>query len=245
VTSTISTIDYLTDEPGMPTADHYLRIPQADEWLNSNDRRHKRAEARVVKMWRDAAATWARSARLPKGITPVRIVARLSFPTNAHRDPGNWYPTAKACIDGLRDAGVLAEDTAAHVVGPDMRLGPNAGRGQRGVIVLELYRLAAVPADTSSTKKAKPTGPVSARRPDTGVTRARATLPAALELERPPAPRFDPNPTVDGRDPEAYAKYAERLDVECPGWWAAPAQGMAPGLLEQADIRREIYGDAA
>ncbi|GAA3455912.1 hypothetical protein GCM10018962_77460 [Dactylosporangium matsuzakiense] len=245
MTSTIA--DYLTDEPGMAPPNHFLRIPQPTEWLTSNDRRHPQAQARLVKIWRDAGATWARSERLPRMTTPVRIIARLGFSVGARRDPGNWYPSAKAAVDGFRDAGVLIDDSAAYVIGPDMRMGERLERGEPGMIVFEFYRLTPPAADTakSSTKKDKAPERVSARRPDTAVTRTRATLPAALELPPPAARRFDANPTVDTRDPEAYAKYAERLDVEVPGWWEAPAVGMTPGLLEQADIRREIHGAAA
>ena len=38
-------------------------------------------------------------------------------------DPANAYPAVKALIDGLVDAGVLPDDDAAHLDGPDMRLG--------------------------------------------------------------------------------------------------------------------------
>jgi hypothetical protein len=34
---------------------------------------------------------------------------------------GNYYPTAKAILDGLVDAGVLPDDNDDHVTGPDMR----------------------------------------------------------------------------------------------------------------------------
>jgi len=33
----------------------------------------------------------------------------------------NYFPTFKACIDGFVDAGVLADDSDAHVIGPDPR----------------------------------------------------------------------------------------------------------------------------
>jgi len=35
----------------------------------------------------------------------------------------NSFPTFKACIDGFVDAGVLADDSDLHVVGPDPRRG--------------------------------------------------------------------------------------------------------------------------
>lgn len=52
-------------------------------------------------------------------------------------------------------------------------------------------------------------------------------------------PGYDANPAVNGNDPFAYAKYAERLDKECPGWWRDSPAEMAPELAEQARRRRE------
>lgn len=45
----------------------------------------------------------------------------LVWADNRRRDPGNWYPTAKAIVDGLVDAGILIDDDHTKVVGPDMR----------------------------------------------------------------------------------------------------------------------------
>jgi hypothetical protein len=50
--------------------------------------------------------------------------------------------------------------------------------------------------------------------------------------------QFDMNPTVDGRDPDAYSRYATRLDVEVPGWWWADIDMMTDGLYEEAWRRR-------
>lgn len=96
-------------------------VPQRADWLNSNDRLHRMVKANRTAAWRGAAAIAAR------GIAPiegrVRIVATVRKAHGRRYDAGNYYPTAKACVDGLRDAGVLAEDDNAHVVGPDMRDG--------------------------------------------------------------------------------------------------------------------------
>ena len=35
--------------------------------------------------------------------------------------PANGYPTIKALIDGMTDAGVWPDDDSEHVIGPDMR----------------------------------------------------------------------------------------------------------------------------
>lgn len=50
--------------------------------------------------------------------------------------------------------------------------------------------------------------------------------------------RYDPNPTVDGNDPDAYRRYAERLDREVPDWYLDDAAGMAAPLAVYALQRR-------
>lgn len=38
-------------------------------------------------------------------------------PRRGRYDPGNLYPTAKACVDGIVDAGLLDADDWVHVDG--------------------------------------------------------------------------------------------------------------------------------
>jgi hypothetical protein len=128
--------------PNEPCPPHYYRVeipcPGADAWLNANDVAgaapkgwwHWRAS--LVASWRDAAGWYTRAARVPK-LHRVHIVAELRFTDRRRRDPCNYYPTVKACVDGLVDVGVLHDDSADYVLGPDMRLGTTALRG--GVIL--------------------------------------------------------------------------------------------------------------
>ncbi|GAA2457182.1 hypothetical protein GCM10010405_46540 [Streptomyces macrosporus] len=53
-------------------------------------------------------------------------------------DPANFYPSFKAAVDGLVDAGVLEDDDHTRVVGPDMRLGPIAKGGRLTLVVQEI-----------------------------------------------------------------------------------------------------------
>jgi hypothetical protein len=53
-------------------------------------------------------------------------------------------PTAKACVDGLVDAGVLEDDNFSRVRGPDMRLNVAAHReryGRGGVFTVRITEL--------------------------------------------------------------------------------------------------------
>ena len=103
-----------------------LVIEAPAPWITANQRGSWRASASHIQAWRAKAAWAAKAARMPKtGGQHVRIVA---FVQRAHNrggrwDPANWAPTAKACIDGLVDAGVLVDDSTRYVTGPDMRAG--------------------------------------------------------------------------------------------------------------------------
>lgn len=105
---------------------HLLTIPAPCDWLRLNgghgNRYHR---ASLTRQWREAAAWQARRQRIPAVVAyPVRIVATVHLDTRPSRwDATNWLLTAKACVDGLVDAGVLADDSNRHVVGPDMRAG--------------------------------------------------------------------------------------------------------------------------
>jgi crossover junction endodeoxyribonuclease RusA len=103
-------------------------------FLTANGRGAWQRTAGLVAKWRMEAAWAARVAEVPKQTERVRIVAEYRFKTKRRRDVGNWYPTTKACIDGLVDAGVLPDDNDTWVQGPDPRIGPADSGG--GCVVL-------------------------------------------------------------------------------------------------------------
>ena len=78
-------------EPADPVME--LTVPQVGNWLSANDREHPLKRARRVKEWRTAAGWLGRD---------VGAVENLA-------------PTAKAIMDGLRDAGVLPDDDTTNV----------------------------------------------------------------------------------------------------------------------------------
>ena len=107
-----------------------LTIAAPDEWINSNQRLSRYPLAERVKTWRTAAAATAR----PIGplVPPVRIIAHIFKPRAGRYDPNNLAPTTKAIVDGLVDAGLLADDSVDYVVGPDHRHG---GKGPARVVL--------------------------------------------------------------------------------------------------------------
>lgn len=102
----------------------------AGTYLNSNDRKHFHAKAPITAGWRATAATAATQAEIPQ-LDRAHIVVTFTFKDKRRRDVGNLYPTAKAIVDGIVDAGVLVDDDDAHLLGPDLR----RGYGDPGVLV--------------------------------------------------------------------------------------------------------------
>lgn len=125
---------------------HTLHIPAPDEWINANDRMHHMVKARLTKAWRWAACVAAKDARLPTFDQRVHITAHVHKLHGRQYDATNWAPTAKAAVDGLRDAGVLVDDSNKHVVGPDMRAGERAtGRAYLTLTIEEIDDVQALP----------------------------------------------------------------------------------------------------
>ena len=90
---------------------HLLKITAPAAFIRSNDHTHWRNRHTLTASWRGAAAWAAKSQHLPKfGMGPVAIAATVHRSDARKFDLDGIAPTVKACIDGLRDAGVLAED---------------------------------------------------------------------------------------------------------------------------------------
>ena len=105
-------------------------IPAPAMFINSNDRRHRMAEAKLTKAWRQAAYVACRN--IGPLNWPVQITVEVWKPRANRYDPGNLYPTAKACLDGIVDAGLLPDDSYKQVHGPDMRHG---GKGEASLVL--------------------------------------------------------------------------------------------------------------
>lgn len=91
-----------------------LEIPDA-LWMTSNQREHRMVVARKTREVRRLAELAARAANLPR-FMQVHVGVFVGYPTRRRADPANAYPTLKAALDGLTDAGVWEDDDSAHVV---------------------------------------------------------------------------------------------------------------------------------
>lgn len=98
--------------------------------LTHNQRLHWREKAKRVASVREAAAWRAKEARIPRGCQ--HIVAQLHYATgdNRLRDAPNLTATSKPAIDGLVDAGIVADDHDGYVseVMPEIHTGPGKRR---------------------------------------------------------------------------------------------------------------------
>ena len=105
---------------------YVLFIPSPAPFIVANgSHSNYQAKAALVRSWRAKAAWVARASRPPHFEQHVRIVCWVNrgHSRGGRWDAANWAPTAKAAIDGLVDAGVLIDDSAKWVTGPDMRAG--------------------------------------------------------------------------------------------------------------------------
>jgi len=91
---------------------------QRKPWLNSNDRDHWRVTSPIRAEWRRLAAVAAVEAGLPTGLGRVRIDGAVVKERAGSYDAMNFYPTAKAIVDGLIDHGMCVDDSNEFVEGP-------------------------------------------------------------------------------------------------------------------------------
>lgn len=85
--------------------------------LNAERSGHWTARAELTKEWRQAFYLLAREAGLPRRLPAIRVASFPSYPDRrSWPDLGGWLPATKAAVDGLVDAGVIADDDPEHLV---------------------------------------------------------------------------------------------------------------------------------
>lgn len=90
--------------------------------INKTKGIHWAASRRLLEPWRDLAGAVAHNAIVRRGgkarfrQVPVAVQVTLPFRQGARRDPHNYTGTVvKAIVDGLKNAGLVPDDTAAWV----------------------------------------------------------------------------------------------------------------------------------
>lgn len=118
-----------------------IDVPPHVKLMTSNERLRVAERITRTKEMRELGAWLALSRRVPK-IQYAHIVCYILVTEDGReRDPLNWAPTAKALTDGLAgdpakgpSAQLLPNDSAKHLLGPDLRLVP--GRAGKGFMIL-------------------------------------------------------------------------------------------------------------
>lgn len=105
-----------------------LPLPWRRPPLNHNDRLFRMHEAKVVAEIREGVGWLAKAARLPRA---ERLVVQLHYAPGrqGRQDAMNWTATSKPAIDGLVDAGLVADDDTTHVheLTPEIHFPPEPG----------------------------------------------------------------------------------------------------------------------
>ncbi|WP_432164910.1 hypothetical protein [Streptomyces sp. bgisy031] len=127
---------------------YVVTLPAGMPLLNANQRLHHRPKAKITAAIRaltmeavsDCPSLMdALAAAKPGPLFQRAHVLGVLHPATARRaDPANWYPSFKAAVDGLVDAGLLDDDDHTQLVGPDMRLGAKVSGGQLVLVITGL-----------------------------------------------------------------------------------------------------------
>lgn len=107
------------------------KLFQRTPFLNSNDRDHWRVTSPIRAGWRENAAEAAQAAGLPQGLSKVRIDGLVVKERAGSYDAQNFYPTAKAAVDGLIDFGLCVDDSNEFMEGPFLLPG---GKGPAALV---------------------------------------------------------------------------------------------------------------
>lgn len=97
---------------------HWQLIHPGRPWsLNEERTKHWGWRKKRTAEWRKAFAELASAQGVPPMAGPVHITAQPAFRGRRVQDVANCLPAVKAAVDGLRDAGVLVDDTPEHLSG--------------------------------------------------------------------------------------------------------------------------------
>lgn len=124
--------------PGIHPRTWTVALPAGIRLLNANERLHWAKRASITRDIRKAAWACAKAAQVPP-LARARIAVEYQPPRKSRtRDGGNWSPSGKAAIDGLRDAGVIRDDESRIVTEEAYRIGEPYPRGRLVLHVTEV-----------------------------------------------------------------------------------------------------------
>ena len=110
---------------------YVLDLPNLPTWT-ANDRGHWSQRAETVAWWRSLTAQAARKAQLPT-LGRVAVTLAMTPADRRRRDPDGLAGALKPALDGLVDAGVIADDSWRQVASVTLRIdAPQPSRSEHG-----------------------------------------------------------------------------------------------------------------
>ncbi len=124
----MSRIDSNTDETPVFEVDVPMHAGKPP--LTHNLRLHHMEKAQRVAAVRNGVAWRARAAGIPQGCKHITVQLHYATGDNRRRDAPNLTATSKPGIDGLTDAGIVADDHDGYVteIMPRIHTGPGKRR---------------------------------------------------------------------------------------------------------------------
>lgn len=104
--------------------------------MNANDRIHYKTRCKKTERLR--AEAFRACGTHPMTFSRVKVTCIFRAPDNRRRDTANLYPSFKACLDGIVDAKVLADDNDKYVVSFTLMRGENLPKQKYGQLILIL-----------------------------------------------------------------------------------------------------------
>lgn len=100
-----------------------IEIPDSHPLLSINKlmSEHWRTRQKSSKYWRMVGREAVKDTQVMR--PPVKCDVYVYRDRAGRYDPGNYYPTAKAILDGMVDAGILPDDSHEYLDGPHLHHG--------------------------------------------------------------------------------------------------------------------------
>lgn len=110
------------------------------QMLNANDRPHWTQKAKITAFLRATAAKEGQEYNCTpySKKRPCGLVVTIYAPTKRRLDPPNFYPTVKALVDGLTDAGIWTDDNSEVIKYMTFKRGELSGIAGKYRIELEI-----------------------------------------------------------------------------------------------------------
>jgi crossover junction endodeoxyribonuclease RusA len=119
-----------------------LELPPGLPLLNLNQRLFWAEENRRKQAIGKAAWALARQQRIPR-LARIAVTAEYQPPDRRKRDEDNFSPSAKAAIDGIKNAGVVSDDSSDQVTFGGVRIGERFPRGRLVIMITEVCEVPA------------------------------------------------------------------------------------------------------